>query len=156
MGRAIQRHPQRARRIPGRALGLARIAAFCHPKPAPRAILVSLDLEGCFDRVSRRHCVAALARADFPSHWVRVVNNWLRDRRARATWNGQLSKPRVLTEGLPQGSPCSPILMAIAYADLPGRVKAAVPEAQVVQFADDLRRLLALAEARSGRRFRGP
>ena len=111
--------------------------AFCHPKPAPRAILVSLDLEGCFDRVSRRHCVAALARADFPSHWVRVVNNWLRDRRARATWNGQLSKPRVLTEGLPQGSPCSPILMAIAYADLPGRVKAAVPEAQVVQFADD-------------------
>ena len=43
-----------------------------------------------------------------------------------------------LEEGVPQGSPVSPLLVCLATAKLPKVVKEATPNFQVDQFADDL------------------
>ena len=67
--------------------------------------------------------------------WLRA---WLSDRRGFVRWNTSCSRSRIFSQGLPQGSPLSPLLYCIATASLPPYIKAKAPNVEVNQFADDL------------------
>ena len=53
-------------------------------------------------------------------------------------WNSTLSRCRVLSAGVPQGSPLSPLLFDIYVSGLPASIHRASPPTQVIQYADDL------------------
>ena len=102
-----------------------------------RSYLMLLDIKGAYDRIYRDGLLAKLAGMDIPSHWLRWLQAWLSDRRLAVRWNNSLSKSRTIKQGVPQGSGLSVELAKLAWADLPDRIKAAVPDAEVCNFADD-------------------
>ncbi len=52
-------------------------------------------------------------------------------------WNNTLSKSRVFTAGVPQGSPLSPLLYTLSTSGLPGAIRAASPTVETTIYADD-------------------
>jgi len=108
------------------------------PRPASRTLLVAVDLRAAFDRVRRLGLLSQLSTAGIPGPWLRWLRSWLADRRARVRWNSSLSGCRVMSAGVPQGSPLSPLLFDIFVAGLPEALRTASPSVQVVQYADDL------------------
>ena len=107
-------------------------------RPASRSLIVAVDLKAAFDRIWRLGLLSQLAAAGIPSLWLRWLRSLLADRRARVRWNSTLSSCRILSAGVPQGSPLSPLLFDIFVAGLPQAVRNASPTAQVVQYADDV------------------
>ena len=53
-------------------------------------------------------------------------------------WNGCTSKYKCFKEGVPQGSPLSPLLYCLANALIPAKINDASPTANSDQCADDL------------------
>ena len=74
-------------------------------------------------------------RTTFDKVWMQGV---LQDRRAAVRWNQERSKALVFSQGLPQGSPLSPLLYCFATSNLSKKVLAAAPNVLINQFADDL------------------
>ena len=107
-------------------------------KPAQRSLIVALDMTSAFDQVWRGGLLADLCGKGLPRRSVRILSSWLQDRRGRVRWNHTIGPSRVFTSGTPQGSPLSPLLFALATAELPGAIQTAAPDAHPVIYADDL------------------
>ena len=103
-----------------------------------RTIVAAVDFRAAFDRVWRGGLLRDMARLNLHPVAVKWLQSFLRDRRAVVRWEDKTSRCRSLKEGVPQGSPLSPLLFCIATAGLPGAIKAMAPSAEVDQFADDL------------------
>ena len=65
------------------------------------------------------------------SNWIR---NFLSDRRGRVLWQGATSKPRIFSQGLPQGSVLAPTLWNIFMDDL---LRGMPPNVLQLAYADD-------------------
>ena len=77
------------------------------------AMMLSLDAEKAFDRVSWKYFFQALARFGFGDNfipWIRILYS---EPRAAIRVNGHLSTPFSLERGTLQGCPLSPALSAI-------------------------------------------
>ena len=79
-----------------------------------------------------------MADWNIPPRWLLWLRAFLADRRACVRWNEDLSRTRVLSQGVPQGSPLSPLLFLLFVASLPSAIQDASPGALEVQYADDL------------------
>ena len=102
-----------------------------------RTMVAAIDFTGAYDKIWREDMLGELTEMECPQEIVRWVRAWLKDRRARTKWNAELSKPRVLEEGIPQGSPLSPILYILATASLTATVEEK-DHTSVVTYADDI------------------
>ena len=82
------------------------------------AMVLSLDAEKAFDRVSWKYFFQALARFGFGDNfipWIRILYS---EPRAAIRVNGHLSEPSNLKRGTHQGCSLSPVLLAICIEPL--------------------------------------
>ena len=107
-------------------------------RKSTRTLITAVDFTAAFDRVWRSGLLQRLARAAVPHRWLRWLRAWLADRMGRVRWNTTLGKWRKLGQGVPQGSPLSPLLFIIATADIPEVIRSASPDVRPDLYADDL------------------
>ena len=103
-----------------------------------RTLLVAIDFSAAFDRVWRGGLLRRLADAGIPRRWLRWLRAWLADRFGRVRWNNSHSSWKKLSQGVPQGSPLSPLLFILATSSIPEVVRAASPDCRTASYADDL------------------
>ena len=131
--------------VPGRFIGenvafLRDVVDFATLSNSPVALL-SLDQEKAFDRVEWSFMRDTLLRMGFGSSFVRWVDLFYRDVQSAVDVNGHLSAFFLLSRGVRQGCPLSPLLyvlvaevLACNIRPLPGSVS---PLPVISQYADD-------------------
>ena len=77
------------------------------------------DIDGAFDTVPRDKLAETLWRSGAEERAVRFLEKWLKNRRFRVRLNSasgkQVSTPRKITQGLPQGGIISPFLWIMHF-----------------------------------------
>ena len=108
-----------------------------------RSVLVMLDYSKAYDRVWKQRLLRSMLDKGVPLKFVQWLASFLSDRLARVRFQGEISKVRVMRQGLPQGSVLSPILFLFFIDNLANEL----PEDTLnCLFADDVN---ALATART-------
>lgn len=83
-----------------------------------QAVLLSLDAEKVFDRVSWKFLYRVLQKFGFHQTFIKTIQALYDDPRARIKINGDISNPFGLERGTRQGCPINPLLFAIFVEDL--------------------------------------
>jgi len=98
-------------------------------------ITVFLDMVGAFDNVILSILVQDLRAMGFPARISKFVENLLSERLIQFVRNGELSEPRIVHKGTPQGSILSPLLFNIYLREISSRLH---PDTSILQYADDI------------------
>lgn len=112
-------------------VGVAERAA--HPRWQVMEAL--LDISKAYDRVWRHGLLHKLYVNKFPTWLLKVLWSWLQGRTFQVRVGSHLSPDFPASEGLPQGSPLSPVLFNLYVADMPTFPQD--PYTFAFQFADD-------------------
>ena len=107
-------------------------------QPMHRSLLVAVDFRAAFDTVWRDGLLKNLAEARIPHRWLRWIRAFLKDRRGKVRWNISEGRWRIFKQGVPQGSPLSPLLFLLFIRTLPATIQEASPTTDPTAFADDL------------------
>ncbi|XP_075556532.1 uncharacterized protein LOC142588579 [Dermacentor variabilis] len=103
------------------------------------AYLVLLDVERAFDGLPHGTIIQALHELRVTGRLLDYVSAFLSDRTLRVRVGDELSTPRSVTAGVPQGSVLSPFLFNLALARLPDFIpKLTAFEVRVAIYADDI------------------
>ena len=90
------------------------------------------DFMKVFDKVPHKRLITKLESYGLSNQIIKWVDNFLNKRNQKVTVNGNESRNRLVTSGIPQGSVLGPILFVIYINDLLECVKA-----NTYLFADD-------------------
>ena len=74
-----------------------------------RTLLVAIDFRAAFDTVWRGGLLRNLTEAGIPHDCLKWLRSFLADRLGRVRWNETESNWRLFKQGVPQGSPLSPL-----------------------------------------------
>jgi len=80
--------------------------------------MVTMDVEGGFDKVGIDCLSTVLAQRGYPEDLVRWMRRSACGRSTRLRFNGRTSKTYYINKGVPQGSPLSPFLFGVYVADV--------------------------------------
>src|SRR5208282_3134039 len=100
------------------------------------ASLLQLDSEGAFDRVDHRWLLYTLDQLGLPTWLIEWVRSYLGKRTARLRFDGETSSLITPTQGIPQGSPLSPILFILFLTPLYTKLREE-PGISIIGFSDD-------------------
>jgi hypothetical protein len=81
--------------------------------------MVALDINSAFDKVWHKGLIHKLTNYNFPLYLIKVVANFLKDRKFHVGINSSLSETYTFLAGVPQGTVLEPILYLIFTADIP-------------------------------------
>jgi len=81
------------------------------------ASVLAIDVKGFFDKVNHQRMAHVLWEMGFPLSIVKWVQSFLADRQAALRLDDQLDPMQPIDFGIPQGSPCSPVLSIIYGAE---------------------------------------
>jgi len=101
------------------------------------SLVAFVDIEGAFNNISRESIVNGLRRFDINPTLVRWVDHFL-SRRALVTSQDGQSANKLVSNGCPQGSVCSPIYWNVALDSLLEVLKSRFPSLLIQAFADDI------------------
>jgi hypothetical protein len=93
---------------------------------------VFLDIEKAFNKMWRLGLLYKLSELKFSISLIKLINSFLSPRKFRVSVEGELSVPRDVQAGVPQGSILSPTLYRIYINDMPQ-----TPGVYLSLFADD-------------------
>jgi retron-type reverse transcriptase len=93
---------------------------------------VFLDIEKTFDTTWHPGLLYKLAKLQFSNNLIKLISSFLSQRKFRASVEGELSTPRYMQAGVPQGSVLSPTLYNLYMNDIPQN-----PGVNLALFADD-------------------
>jgi len=79
---------------------------------------LAVDIKGFFDNVNHARLTKVIHEMGFPHPITRWVRSFLSERKAATRFNDEISDTRDLDTGIPQGSPCSPVLSMIYAAEV--------------------------------------
>jgi hypothetical protein len=95
-------------------------------------LAVMADFSKAFDTVDYETLIRKLHLLNFSKTSMRMLANYLSDRRQFAQVNETISKELTVTNGVPQGSILGPIHFNIYVSDMSGET-----DAEMIQYADD-------------------
>ena len=87
-----------------------------------------IDVKGFFDNVNHRRMTRVLWEMGFPIEIVKWIQSFLSDRSTAFRIDDILHQVQEIDIGIPQGSPCSPILLIIYTTE----VISDIVEAQII------------------------
>src|SRR6201996_4095452 len=79
---------------------------------------VSTNIKGFFDNVHKDCLMAILVNLGFPPGMCHWTLSFLSNQKVHLTFNGQVGPERDQPVGTPQGSPLSPVLLALYTSPL--------------------------------------
>ena len=80
-------------------------------------IAIFLDLSKAFDTVNHEILLTKLKYYNFHSHFIKLISNYLSNRKIKVKVNDQLSESQSIDVGVPQGSVLGPLLFIIYFND---------------------------------------
>jgi hypothetical protein len=80
--------------------------------------VLAIDISRFFDNVNHKRLVRIVYEMGFPLPIVRWVSSFISNRKAAIRLDSDLSQPRPIEVGIPQGSPISPVLSVIYAAEV--------------------------------------
>jgi hypothetical protein len=80
---------------------------------------VFLDIEKAFDTTRHTGLLYKLAKIEFSVNLIELISSFLSQRKFKVSVEGELSTPRFMEAGVPQGSVLSPILYNLYINDTP-------------------------------------
>ena len=80
--------------------------------------MLAIDVKGFFDHVNHDRLIYIIWRMGFPLQLVKWVKSFLTGRSASLRMDGEYSDDRPINIGIPQGSPCSPVLSIIYSSEV--------------------------------------
>ena len=105
-------------------------SAFKHRK---YLVAVFIDISKAFDTMPINYLIKTLIKFNTSNTFINYINNLLTSRKTSVKFNNTMSDQQLIEEGVPQGSPISPILFNIySYNNL------SECQSNSGQFADDI------------------
>ena len=81
-------------------------------------LAIYVDYQKAYDRVWHAALLFKLWRFDMPLELLKIIESWLKGRKAYVAFGEKTSKVFVINIGLPQGSSLSPYLFIVYHSDL--------------------------------------
>jgi hypothetical protein len=81
--------------------------------------VVFLDIEKAFDTTWHYGLLYKLSKLEFSTNLIKLLGSFLSQRKFRVSVEGEMSTPRVMQAGVPQGSVLSPTLFNMYIDDAP-------------------------------------
>ncbi|KAF5319459.1 hypothetical protein D9619_008774 [Psilocybe cf. subviscida] len=79
---------------------------------------LTFDIKGYFDFVNHKRLLSELRRKKLPIQYIKWTASFLEEREAAVCLDGKVGEMKKVQNGIPQGSPVSPILAAFYTAEL--------------------------------------
>jgi mannosylglycoprotein endo-beta-mannosidase len=86
-------------------------------------MLIQLDLEKAYDKISWNYMIKTLEAFGFTQHWISWIASLISTTSYSLLTNGALTKPFWPTRGIIQGDPMSPFLFILMMEDLSRSIK---------------------------------
>lgn len=102
---------------------------------AKRSAAIFLDVEAAFDSAWHDRLRHQMLQAGMPPMLLRILSDYLRDRKMQVRVNNSLSDLYPIQAGVPQGGILSPLLYLLYVSEMPTPTN---PSVKRSQFADDM------------------
>ena len=96
--------------------------------------VIALDYQKAFDSLDHKAIMSKLINCKFPISFIKLMFSYLQNRSQSVRLNSVISKPCIVTSGIPQGSIIGPSIFSLVMSDL----KPVDSNTCMTKFADDI------------------